>query len=105
MKCLGFDDGWISKVMTCVTLVFYTVLVNGQPGQKITPTRGFRQGDLISPYLYFICAKGFSILLHDVERALKIKGIKMVRNSPTINNLFFTNDNIIFCRAFIGNWN
>lgn len=47
MRRLGFDEEWISKVMTCVTMVTFAVLVNSQPGQKIIPIRGLRQSDLI----------------------------------------------------------
>lgn len=67
MRRLGLDDRWVSKVMTCVTTVSYTVLVNGQPDQKITPTRGIRRGDPIFPYLYLICVESLCTLLHDVE--------------------------------------
>lgn len=102
MSRLGFDEGWISKVMTCVMSVSYTVLVNGQPSQKIIPTRGLQQGDPISPYLYLICVEGLNSLLHDVERTLKIKGVKVARSSPIINHIFFADNSITFCIAFLG---
>lgn len=105
MSLLGFDEGWISKVMTCVMSVSYVVLVNDQPNQKIIPSKGLHQGDPISPYLYLFCAEGLSTLLHNVERTFKIKGVKMARSSLTINHLFFTDDSIIFCRATLGDWN
>lgn len=59
---LGFNEVWISKIMTCVTIVSYSVLANGQPSQVLTPTKGVRQGDLISPYLYLICVECLSSL-------------------------------------------
>lgn len=91
--------------MICVTTVTYVVLVNDQPGQKITPTRGLRQGNLISPYLYLICAEGLNILLHDAESSLKINGIKVARSIPRINHIFFADNNIIFCSASTNDWN
>lgn len=72
IKRLGFDDRCITKIMTYVTLVSYAILVNGQPSDKIVPTRGLYQGDLISPYLYLICVEGLSTLIHNTERASKI---------------------------------
>lgn len=50
MRKLGFEEGWVSKVMTCVSTMSYAVLTNGQPSQVINPTKGLCQGDPISPY-------------------------------------------------------
>lgn len=51
MRRLGFDDVWIDRVMTCVSAVSYSMLVNGQSSSIIKPSRGLRQGDPISLYL------------------------------------------------------
>lgn len=62
MEKLDFNDRWISKVMTCVSIAFYSVLVNGVPRSIILPFRGIRQVDPLSPYLYHVCAEGLSRL-------------------------------------------
>ncbi|XP_019173395.1 PREDICTED: uncharacterized protein LOC109168969 [Ipomoea nil] len=64
---LGFDDRWVQLVMLCVQTVRYRVLVNGKPTEEIVPTRGLRQGDPLSPYLFIICAAGLSLLLQDSQ--------------------------------------
>lgn len=96
IRKLGFTKAWISIIMKCVTTIFYATLINSQPGATFTPSRGLHQGDPISPYLYRICAEGFSLLLNEVEKYSKIKGIRMLRGSPSINHLFFANDTIFF---------
>lgn len=70
MRQLGFAENWIAKVMTCISIVTvsYAALINEMLGQVIKPTRGIRQVDPISPYLYLICAKGLSSLLQVVDR-------------------------------------
>lgn len=60
---MGFDEKWIALIMECVETMSYSILVNGQPGKKIFPSRGIRQGGQFSPYLFILCAKGLSALM------------------------------------------
>ena len=75
MRRMGFHEKWISLIMMCVTTVEYSVLINGEAKGKINPTRGLRQGDPISPYLFLLCTEGLSAMLKKEERAGKIKGV------------------------------
>jgi hypothetical protein len=52
LRRMGFDERWIRLVMMCVTSVHYAVVINGKPRGHITPTKGIRQGDPISPYIF-----------------------------------------------------
>lgn len=71
------------------------VLVNGRPGEKFQPTRGFRQGDPLSPSLFIICAEGLSSLIQQAKRLGEIKGVTVERGGPQINHLSFANDRVI----------
>ena len=63
MEKLGFHDRWISLMMMCIKSVSYSMLLNGEPKGLIHPTRGIRQGDPISPYLFVLCGEGLSAML------------------------------------------
>ena len=68
MRRMGFQERWIELILMCVTTVSYFVLINGEPKGKIKPSRGLRQGDPISPYLFLLCFEGLSAILKREER-------------------------------------
>jgi hypothetical protein len=96
---LGFHGRWVKLIMECVSSTSCSVLVNGTPHGYIKPSRGLRQSDPMSPYLFLICAEGLSALLRKKEREKSIQGISICRGGPRISHLFFADDSIIFCRA------
>nr|XP_023887252.1 uncharacterized protein LOC111999356 [Quercus suber] len=75
------------------------VKINGQPCGKLHPTRGLRQGDPLSPYLFLICAEGLSALLHNAVQWKKLKGVAASARGPKVSHLFFADDSIIFGQA------
>jgi len=85
--------------MKCISTVSYRIKVNGELTDEIIPTRGLRQGDPLSPYLFLICAEGFSALLNHAEREGKIAGVKICHGAPSISHLLFVDDSLILIRA------
>ena len=85
--------------MECITTVTYSVMVNGEPQGMITPTRGLRQGDPLSPYLFLFCAEGLDAILRRAANDREITGFSLCRRGPKITHLFFADDCLLFCRA------
>lgn len=88
MRKLGFSERWIGLMMMCVKRVYYSVLINGEPKGKIIPTRGLRQGDPISPYLFLLCAEGLIATLRKEESEGMISGVSVCRGALQISHLF-----------------
>lgn len=101
MLKMGFNERWVSLVMQCITMVSYAIRINGQPQGNIIPSHGLCQRDLISPYLFLLCAEGLSSLIHQVVQNRKLKGISTFRNGPKIFHLFFADDSLIFGRGTV----
>ena len=99
LQKMGFSDRWIERVMICVTTSSFSVLVNGKPYGNILPSRGFRQGDPLSPYLFLLCAEGFTSLLAHIKLEGRINGVSIYRRAPKVSNLLFADDSLLFYRA------
>ena len=89
MEKLGFHRKWIQWVMECVTTVRYTVRFNGVLMDAFQPTRGLRQGDPLSPYLFLFVADGLSKVLQHESELGRIQGLKVCRRAPEISHLLF----------------
>ena len=101
MEKMGFTDHWIKLMMLCVKTVTYSILVNGEPKGMITPTRGIRQGDSFSPFLFLLCTEGFNGLFNKSAHQGHINGYSLCRNSPRLTHLLFVDDSLLFCKATI----
>ena len=76
---MGFQDTWVDMIMQCIMTVSYSILVNGQPTGLIYPSRGLRQGDPLSPFLFLFCAKGLNALLFQAANNKEIRGYFIFR--------------------------
>lgn len=70
----------------CFNCFIFHFSVNGEQHGYIKPTstRGLRQGDPLSPYLFLLCAEGLSSLLSQKENQGQLQGIKICRGGPSI---------------------
>jgi hypothetical protein len=99
MRRLGFADQRIGLIMECVSTVSYKIKVNGDLTNSFKPERGLRQGDPLSPYLFLLCAEGFSALLQQAEQEGRIAGVKIRHAAPSVSHLLFADDSLILIRA------
>jgi hypothetical protein len=99
MTKMGFASKWIEKVMACVETVSFSVRVNRNFSEVFKPTRGIRQGDPISPYLFLICAEGFSCMLKYYGSGHLSRGVRVGIHCPWLSHLLFADDCLVFTQA------
>ena len=99
MRKMGFSERWIGLIMVCVRLVTYSILVNGEPKEEIQPSRGLRQGDPFSPFLFLLCTEGLHGLINKAANNGDIHGFSLCKRGPKLTHLFFADDSLLFCRA------
>ena len=85
--------------MECITTVSYSIIVNGESKGMIKPSRGLRQGDPLSPYLFLFCAKGLNAILKQAVDVGEIQEFSICRRGPKLTHLFFADDCLLFCRS------
>lgn len=89
----------MAQVMTFIQSVSYSFLHNDGEFGNIMPQRGLRQGDLISPYIYIMCAEGLSVIIKRNEQAGILHGCTIARGTPTILHILFAYDCYFFFQA------
>ena len=99
MRKMEFDKKWIRLMMTCITVVSYSILINGEPKGLITPTHGIKQGDLLSPFLFLLCTEGLNVLIVLAANRGDIKGFALCRSGPRLTHPLFADNSLLFCRA------
>lgn len=99
MGKLGLLASWINRVMNCISTFSYKFIVTGEVCGTVFPSRGLRQMDSLSPYLFLLCVEGLSCLFNNAEKRGKLSGFRCRRASLVITHFFSTDDGLLFTKS------
>ncbi|KAL0885155.1 hypothetical protein Bca101_009137 [Brassica carinata] len=92
----GFALSLTNLIMQCVSSVTYSFLVNDSVHGRVVPSRGIRQGDPLSPYLFILCGEVLSGLCKRAQNSGHLSGLKVAKAAPRLNHLLFADDTMFF---------
>ncbi|KAL8117764.1 hypothetical protein AgCh_015597 [Apium graveolens] len=98
---MGLYETWVEWMMMCVKMVAYNFCFNDSVIGPITPRKGLRQGDPISPYLFLLCVEGLYNALDVAADNGTVTGCKICPRAPTLTHLLFADDNFLFFRTTV----
>lgn len=99
MEAWGFCENFRSLITGHVTIVSFSLLINGSVTRDINLKRRLRQGDPISPMLFILRSEFLSRLFNREENEGNLHGIKIDRRAPAMYHLMYTNDLLFMCQA------
>ena len=101
MQKMGFGEKWIRWIKWCISIASFSMLVNGTATGFFQSSRGLRQGDLLSPYLFVIAMEVFSAFLKRIVEEGFLSGCRVKGRSKEgilISHLLFADDTLVFCK-------
>eukprot|EP00253_Pinus_taeda_P018458 PITA_18458 len=101
LKSFGFCDRWVNWVLSMIYTPNFSILLNGAPTTTFSATRGLRQGDPLSPFLFIIAAEGLGRYFKKELRERKIQGLRLWGNQTTVTHQQFVDDIMIYYKAIL----
>ena len=97
---MGFGNRWMSWMKWCISTASFSILINGSPAGFFQSSRGLRQGDPLSPYLFVIGMEALSCLINRAVVGNYLSGIGVANGRGeelSISHLLYADDTLIFC--------
>lgn len=88
LVCFGFSSLWCRLVMNCVRSPWLSIMMNETYKGFFQPSRGLRQGDPLSPYLFIIIEEVLSRLLWKAFMDGRICCFSHLVGAPLVSHLF-----------------
>ena len=95
----GFSQKWRSWIRGCLSSSSFAILVNGNAKGWVKASRGLRQGDPLSPFLFTLMADVLSRLMIRAEETGISEGFFVGRDRTRVFLLQFADNTIFFSKA------
>ncbi|GJX78048.1 RNA-directed DNA polymerase, eukaryota [Tanacetum coccineum] len=97
----GFGLKWRSWIQGCLNSAMGSILVNGSPTSEFKFSKGLKQGDPLSPFLFIMIMESLHLSFNNVVNAGLYNGIQ-IDESLNLSHLFYADDVIFVATKSIG---
>jgi len=95
LRAFGFNQNWIRWVMALVTMNSFSIPLNNAASRIFTPSRGLKQGDLLSPFLFVLMMEGLGRAIKMANVEGRIQGIKLALDGAANTHQQFMDDTML----------
>ena len=92
----GFGELWRKWIRGCLSTVSFSVFINGRPRGKFPGSRGLRQGDPLSPFLFTLIVDVLGRMIDKAKVCNELHGFTVWRDKVDITHLQFADDTLFF---------
>jgi hypothetical protein len=95
LDSFGFDQCWVNWILNLTSSAFFSILVNEVPSQPFSPSRGIREGDPLSPFLFVLMAKGLGCYIKATVIEGSLKGLLLHNIKPAPRHSQFVDGTLL----------
>ncbi|GKV26298.1 hypothetical protein SLEP1_g35629 [Rubroshorea leprosula] len=99
MDSMGFGDKWRKWIRECLSTARISVLINGSPTKEFSASKGLRQGDPLSPFLFLLVGEGLCGMVKKAECEGLLRGVEIGRGGVVLSLLQFADDTVFIGKA------
>ncbi|KAL5537608.1 hypothetical protein UlMin_044784 [Ulmus minor] len=87
----------------CISSANFSIMINGKPRGRFGASRGLRQGDPLSPFLFILVADILGRMMDKAVMIGEVKGFKIGREKVEVSHLQFADDTLFLLEPDKGN--
>lgn len=91
----GFGATWRKWVYGCLSSAHFFVILNGSPHGFFLASRGLRQGDPLSPFLFTLVADSISQVIINAVSERLVNGFPLGNDRTNVSHLQYADDTLI----------
>lgn len=95
---MKFPTIWLCWIQACIASSSFAFFINGIPSKFISTSRGIRQGDPLSSYLFILVSQNLTAILNHALEIGMLPGFDN-RLSQNFNHLMHADDLILVSKA------
>ncbi|GKV04538.1 hypothetical protein SLEP1_g16691 [Rubroshorea leprosula] len=103
MDRMGFEAKWRKWICECLSTTRVSILINGSPTMEFKSSKGLRQGDPLSPFLFLLVGEGLCGLVRKAESEGLFQGMDIRTSGMSLSLLQFADDSVFMGKACANN--